>query len=150
MVFLNMGVIMVVGTFITLTGGADKSIIAISLPPAFMVAGILYYQSLPEILKDREVGKVTLAGLLGKEGAALVYLLWWPFVWFLIFNLYLSGHVGGVSMLCLVALPLHVVVTLRVYQAGDWVELDKSGWLVKIIYSITALAMLLGASCTGA
>ncbi|MDR2339580.1 MAG: UbiA family prenyltransferase [Deltaproteobacteria bacterium] len=146
MVFLNMGVIMVVGTFIALTGKCDKNVVALSLPPAFMVAAILYFQSLPEIDRDKEVGKLTLAGILGKEAAALVYLLWWPFVWFLILFLYLTGHLGGVALFSLIAIPLHVVMVMRIYQSNDWVSLDHSGWIVKVIYLITALAMLFGAA----
>jgi 1,4-dihydroxy-2-naphthoate octaprenyltransferase len=146
MVFLNMGIIMVTGTFIALTGIYERDILVISIPPAFMVAGILFFQSLPEILKDREAGKITLAGILGKDGAALIYLLWWPFVWLLIINLYLTRHLGASAIWCLLAIPIHVLVVKKIYSTSDWVELDKSGYLVKLIYLITALAMLFGAA----
>ncbi|MDR2198961.1 MAG: prenyltransferase [Deltaproteobacteria bacterium] len=146
MVFLNMGVIMVVGTYTALTGQPNRGITALSIPPAFMVAGILFFQSLPEIREDREAGKVTLAGLLGKEGASLVYLLWWPLVWLLVFNLYLTGHLGGSSMLWVLAVPLHILVYLKIVRAADWTKLDKDGWLVKVVYLVTALSILLGAA----
>jgi 1,4-dihydroxy-2-naphthoate octaprenyltransferase len=145
MVFINMGVVMTVGTFMALTGSAGKDIWALSIPPAFMVAGILFFQSLPEIDKDREAGKVTLAGLLGKEGSSLVFLLWWPFVWLLVINLFLTGHLGAPSLLCLLAAPVHAAAVKRVRRAADWLELDKTGWMVKVSYAVTAIAILLGA-----
>jgi 1,4-dihydroxy-2-naphthoate octaprenyltransferase len=146
MVFINMGLIMVTGTFLALTGHCDREVVVIAMPPAFMVAAILFFQSLPEIIKDREVGKITLAGILGKDGAALIYLLWWPFVWLLIINLFLTRHLGASALWCLLAIPVHVLVVKRIYQASDWVELDKSGYLVKIVYLITAIFMLIGAA----
>ena len=43
-----------------------------------MVAGILYYQSLPEIETDLAAGKRTLANILGKAKAELVFKLGGP------------------------------------------------------------------------
>ncbi|MDR1312229.1 MAG: UbiA family prenyltransferase, partial [Deltaproteobacteria bacterium] len=145
MVFLNMGVIMTAGTFMALTGGVTGEVIALSLPGAFMVANVLYYQSLPEIETDAEAGKTTLAGLLGKERAALVELLWWPLVWLLVAVLVMCGKLSLPALLCLLAVPVHAVSMRRIWKAGDWLALDSSGWLVKILYVWTGLAVLAGA-----
>jgi 1,4-dihydroxy-2-naphthoate octaprenyltransferase len=145
MVFINMGLIMTVGTFMALTGAVTGPAIALSVPGAFMVANILYYQSLPEIAADAQAGKTTLAGLLGKGSAALMQLIWWPIVWLLVTMLVLTGGLSVVALLCLFSLPLHVISMRRIWKAEDWLVLDRSGWLVKLLYVCTGLAVLAGA-----
>jgi 1,4-dihydroxy-2-naphthoate octaprenyltransferase len=158
MVFLNMGVIMVVGTYLALILNAfslefpdaplavpfDKNVLAMALPSSFMVAAILYFQSLPEIDEDRRAGKITLAGLLGKERAALAFLLWWPLVWLLTLSLYWSGLVGWPALLGILAIPLHASVCRKINRAENWPELDKYGYLVRIVYFITSFALIAG------
>jgi 1,4-dihydroxy-2-naphthoate octaprenyltransferase len=145
MVFLNMGVIMTAGTFMALTGELQREVLALSLPGGFMVANILYYQSLPEIAADADSGKRTIAGLLGKERAALVQLLWWPLIWLLVLTLVLSGELSVLALLCLLAVPFHAISMRRIWKAKDWIPLDSSGWLIKLLYVWTGLAILAGA-----
>ncbi|MDR2611856.1 MAG: prenyltransferase, partial [Deltaproteobacteria bacterium] len=145
MVFLNMGVIMTAGTFMALAGPLRGEVLALSLPGSFMVANILFYQSLPEIETDRAAGKTTVAGLLGKERAALTELLWWPLVWLLVVTLVLCGKLSVLALLCLLAIPLHTVSMRRIWTASDWLKLDSSGHLVKLLYVWTGLAVLAGA-----
>ena len=75
-VCLNMGLIMVTAGATLLLGRFDLRSLALALPVGLMVAGVLYYQSLPEIETDLAAGKHTLANRLGKDKAALVFKLW--------------------------------------------------------------------------
>ncbi|MDR2460914.1 MAG: prenyltransferase [Deltaproteobacteria bacterium] len=145
MVFVNMGLIIVVGTFMALTGSFQKDVVAIALPLSFMVASILYFQSLPEIVTDELAGKKTLAGVLGKEGASLVYLLWYPVVWLLILVLYLCGKLSAWALLALLTVPIHIFAYLKIRRADDWLTLDKSGYLVRLLYVGNNIFLLLGA-----
>jgi 1,4-dihydroxy-2-naphthoate octaprenyltransferase len=145
MVFLNMGLIMVVGTFIALKGSMDhiREVIAIAFPTSFMVASILYFQSLPEIETDLKAGKKTLANSLGKEKAGFLYLLWYPAVWLVMLILYLTDKLSPLFILGLLSFPLHLVAHGRILKAKDWLLLDKSGYLVKLLYIINNLAVIL-------
>lgn len=79
-VCLNMGLIMVAASVtLLLNRFAPRSL---ALPVGLMVAGVLYYQSLPEIETDLAAGKHTLANTLGKGRAGLLFRLRWPWVWF--------------------------------------------------------------------
>ncbi|MDR2349116.1 MAG: UbiA family prenyltransferase, partial [Deltaproteobacteria bacterium] len=149
MVFLNMGLVMVVGTYVALTGDFSrlKEVAALSLPTGFMVASILYFQSLPEIETDLAAGKKTLANVLGKERASFLWLLWYPLVWLVILMLWLTGTLSAVALLGLLTIPAHLAVYGRVRKAGDWVTLDKSGGLVKFLYAANSLFILFGAAC---
>ncbi|MDR0355166.1 MAG: UbiA family prenyltransferase [Deltaproteobacteria bacterium] len=143
-VFLNMGLIMTAGTFYALTKIPDPKLLALALPVALGVANILYFQSLPEIVSDAEKGKKTLAGLLGKERAALVQLLWWPLVWLMMVNLWLAELAAWPALLGVVCLPLHILVMRRIYRAENWEELDKSGILIRLMYLITGVLLISG------
>lgn len=59
-VFVNIGTVMVTGTSYTLTGVFSMKALVLSIPVGLMVAGILHFQSLPEIEIDKASGKNTL------------------------------------------------------------------------------------------
>jgi len=143
-VFLNMGLIMTGGAYLACAGAWDKGILALALPVSFMVAGILYYQSLPEIDTDLAAGKRTLANQLGKQGALLVFILWWPLVWLLMLMLWLSGLAAWPVCLAPVALPLHLAAVRKIKAAGDgdWLPLDRHGHLVRKLYFISGCLLI--------
>ncbi|MDR2302304.1 MAG: UbiA family prenyltransferase [Deltaproteobacteria bacterium] len=143
-VFLNMGLIMTVGTYMALTGNFELRIVSLALPVALGVAGILFYQSLPEIEDDAKVGKRTLAVKLGRERSTLAQSLWWPLIWVLMINLWLSGFVAWPAWLCLLTLPLHLIVQRRLKVTKDWRELDQYGLLVRLMYLLNGLFLILG------
>jgi len=146
MVFLNMGLIMTIGAFLALAEGRwDNRVLALSLPVAFMVANILYFQSLPEMELDRAAGKLTLAGFLGPERAVLVQALWWPVVWLLLVTLWLAGLAAWPALLGLMSLPLHLRAQKALIAAAaraDWPGLDGQGHLIRKLYLINSLALI--------
>jgi 1,4-dihydroxy-2-naphthoate octaprenyltransferase len=143
-VFVNMGLIMTMGTQAALTGSFLRETGALALPLSFMVAGVLYFQSVPEIETDALSGKITLAGILGKDGAYLVYLLWWPLIWLLLTALYLARLVEWPALLGLLSLPLHVAACRRFKAAKNFLELDRHGHLIRKLYAINATALIVG------
>ncbi len=143
-VALNMGFIMVMGSYAVLADGFSLRTAAFGLPVGLMVAGILFYQSLPEIETDRAAGKFTLAVRLGKIRSELLFRLWWPAVWVLLLNLWTVGAVGPAVALCLLTLPLHVCACRHIRKAVDWLELDGYGHLVRKLYLFNGLALIAG------
>lgn len=144
-VFLNMGVTMTAGTYYVLTGQWSARAVALSIPVGLMVAGILYYQSLPEIETDKAAGKMTLANLLGPKRAVLAFRLWWPVIWLLLLLLFVSHEVAwpviaGIALCC----PLYKkAVTLVENCNGDWLSLDAHGRLVRAMYIICSLSLII-------
>jgi 1,4-dihydroxy-2-naphthoate octaprenyltransferase len=143
-VFLSMGVVMTAGTVYTLTGVWSASALALSLPVGLMVAGILYYQSLPEIETDKAVGKRTLANVLGPQRAILLFRFWWPIVWLLLLLLWLFGLCNWLALLGIAAsLPCYgKAVRLLRRVDGDWLSLDAHGHLVRKMYLACGLALI--------
>lgn len=143
-VAINMGLVMVVGVQALLAGHFVPESLAFGLIIGVMVAGILYFQSLPEIETDRAAGKFTLAVRLGKPRAQLVFMLWWPLVWLLLFQAWALGAASWPVLLGFLGLPLHIIVCVRIARASDWLELDRHGGLVRALYLINGLALVAG------
>lgn len=147
-VFLSMGLVMTCGTYFTLTGQWSWEVFFMSVPIGLMVAGILYFQSLPEIESDRVAGKITLANTLGPVNARVLFRLWWPTIWFIIFLLWFFDMVSAYALLGILAsVPFHATACRRLDEAfmtGDWFGLDKHGKLVRGMYVFGAIFLILG------
>lgn len=145
-VFLNMGIAMTGGTYYALTGHFDGRILALSLPVGLMVAGILYYQSMPEIETDKAAGKHTLANVLGPRWSVAALHAWWPAVWLMLLGLWISGQAAWPVLLGIAgSVPLHLKLTALVRRAGgDWLSLDGHGHFVRKMYLICGLSLIFG------
>lgn len=73
LVFVMMGVLMVVGGFLTQSNYIDTKIILVSLPVAFMVTAILQANDTRDIADDRASGITTVSTIIGHIGARIFY-----------------------------------------------------------------------------
>jgi 1,4-dihydroxy-2-naphthoate octaprenyltransferase len=128
---INMGPIMVTGTYWVIAGHPDWIPFFVSLPVGLMVAVILYYQSLPDMTTDYRARKFTLAVRLGQKGAYRALLL-------------LSGLLSCWSFSFLLSLPLIIKLTGIIKRTENWVLLDQYGKYVRMIYFISGLAIIAG------
>lgn len=144
---LNMGFGMVAVSYAVMAKDFSPLCLAFGLPVALMVAGILYYQSMPEIETDLAAGKHTLANILGKERASLVFRIWWPAVWVLMLNLWACGLVAWPVFLGLLTIPLHTRTCTYIAHAREWLNLDAHGHLVRKLYLINGACLILGLLC---
>lgn len=145
MVFLNMGLIMVGGAYLVLAETWRWALIWYSLPVGLMVAGILYFQSLPDIDTDRAVGKYTLAVRLGKRGSATGFRLNWLAVYASMIGLWIGGLAAWPVWGCILTLPWFTRANRYIHATEDWVELDRHGHLVRKLYLINGILLILGA-----
>lgn len=140
---LNMGFGMVIVTYSSMAKTFTPECLALALPVALMVAGILYYQSLPEIETDFAAGKITLANILGKDRASLVFSLWWPAVWVLMLNLWACNIVAWPVWLCLLTYPLYSKTCKHIAAATEWLDLDQHGHLVRKLYLSNGILLII-------
>jgi 1,4-dihydroxy-2-naphthoate octaprenyltransferase len=82
-VFVFMGPVMVVGSYYVQAGTVTWPVVLASLPVGFLVAAILHANNLRDLDSDRQLGKRTLATLLGRQGANAEY-------YFLVVGTYVS------------------------------------------------------------
>jgi len=143
MVGINMGPIIVLGSYWVMTGTPGSEAVWISIPAGLMVAFILYYQSLPDMVTDEEAGKRTLAVRLGKRGAYIGIIVFGVAVYSAILFEYLTGRYSAVSLVSLITLPLIIKIVRIAKRTSDWVELDKHGNYVRMFYLINGVILIL-------
>ncbi|MBA4389921.1 MAG: 1,4-dihydroxy-2-naphthoate octaprenyltransferase [Syntrophus sp. (in: bacteria)] len=141
---INMGPIMVVGTYWVITGHPGLEPFLISIPVGLMVALILYYQSLPDMKTDAAVNKNTLAVKLGKKGSFAGLIIFFILIYLSIALLITYGLLSWYGLTFLLSIPLVVKLIRIVVRTEDWVLLDQYGKYVRIIYFICGLAIVVG------
>jgi len=141
---INMGPIMVIGTYWVIAGHPDWAPFFVSLPVGFMVALILYYQSLPDMITDCRAHKLTLAVRLGQKGAYRLLLLFFVVIYLSISLLIVSGLLSWWSFGFLLSLPLIIKLNAIIKRTENWVLLDQYGKYVRMIYFICGLAIIAG------
>ncbi len=72
-VFVLMGPLMVIGSYLVLTGDYNNRVPLVSLPIGCLVAGILHANNTRDILHDCQTNVRTIASILGHRGAQLEY-----------------------------------------------------------------------------
>ena len=141
---INMGPIMVVGTYWVIAGHFDRMPLYVSIPVGLMVASILYFQSLPDMKTDLAAGKHTLAVVLGKPGAFIVLILFWVLIYVAIVVLMCAGLLSWPALFFLTSVPVFVKMIRIVKTTEDWVLLDRHGKYVRILYGLSGIAIILG------
>ena len=143
---INMGPVMVVGTYTALTGNFSPSSLLLSIPIGLMVALILYYQSLPDIETDRSIGKNTLAVRLGGAGSIWGYRVFVAATYISIALLILHNDLHYAAAAVVVTLPPAVLADKMIRNTADRVELHGRGGKVRLFYFLNGLIIVLAAS----
>ncbi len=141
---INMGPIMVVGTYWVITGHPGWTPFLISIPVGLMVALILYYQSLPDMITDAAVNKNTLAVKLGKKGSFAGLIIFFVLIYLSIALLIAYGLLSRYSLTFLLSIPLVVKLINIVVRTDNWVLLDQYGKYVRMVYFICGLGIIAG------
>jgi 1,4-dihydroxy-2-naphthoate octaprenyltransferase len=107
-VFIFMGPVMVIGSYYVQAQTVTLPVVLASLPVGFLVAAILHANNLRDLESDRQIGKRTLATLLGRAGANVEYYI-------LVLGTYLSlavtvllGIAPWLTLISIVTLPFAI------------------------------------------
>jgi len=144
---INMGPVMVAGTASAVAGRFMPLAFWVSLPIGFMVAMILYYQSLPDIEADAAVGKRTLAVRLGRPTALWGFRLFVAATMISIVGLVLAGLINPVALISLATLVLAYAVDRTIRSTQDWKDLHNRGGKVRLFYLANGLILVLSVAC---
>jgi 1,4-dihydroxy-2-naphthoate polyprenyltransferase len=148
-VALNMGPVMVVGTSAALAGHFVPQSFWLSLPVAFMVALILYYQSLSDIEADEAVGKYTVAVRLGQAGALWGYRALVLATFASIALLVFRGFLPDITLLSLAGIYQAYRVDSMIRNSKDWKDLHDRGGGVRLLYLSVGLILILSKAFCG-
>jgi 1,4-dihydroxy-2-naphthoate polyprenyltransferase len=141
---INMGPIMLVGTYWVIKGQPDWIPLLISIPIGLMVASILYFQSLPDMKTDEAAAKRTLAVRLGKRGAFWGLILFFILIDLSVVMLIVYGLLSWYGLAFCASIPLCVKLINIVIKTDDWLLLDQYGKYVRIMYFINGVAIIAG------
>jgi len=141
---INMGPIMVAGTYWVIAGHPDWLSILVSIPVGLMVALILFYQSLPDMQTDLVAKKYTLAVKLGKRKALFVLILFFVVIYLSISALIIINALSLFGLLFCLSIPLCIKLIRIIFTTEDFLLLDQYGRYVRIIYFICGLAIIAG------
>jgi 1,4-dihydroxy-2-naphthoate polyprenyltransferase len=141
---INMGPIMVAGTYWVIAGQPSFMSLLVSVPVGLMVALILFYQSLPDMQTDLTANKLTLAVKLGKRNSLYVLILFFVAIYLSISALIIIKALSQFSLLYCLSLPLCIRLIRIVFATKDFVLLDQYGKYVRIIYFICGLSIIAG------
>ena len=141
---LNMGPVMVLGTYWIMTGHPSWEAVLISVPIGIMVAGILYYQSIPDMATDEAVGKMTITVRLGRAGAYAGLIFQWIAVYLLILGLAADRILSPFVLACLLTTPILVRLLRIMPTVQDWQELDRHGHYIRKMYLINGAIIVIG------
>lgn len=139
---INMGPVMVVGTYWVIAGQIDWMPFLISIPIGLTVAAILYYQSLPDIESDRAAHKHTLAVRLGKHRAYYGLILFWVLIYLSIISLIAAGYLSWPAAFTLMTIPFLAKLLRIVKRTPEWVHLDRYGSYIRVMYFLTGICIM--------
>jgi 1,4-dihydroxy-2-naphthoate octaprenyltransferase len=140
---INMGPIMVIGSYWVIAGKPGWEPFYISLPMGLMVTAILYYQSLPDMKTDAAAGKNTLAVLLGKKRAFEAFIILWITIYLSILVLVISGLLSCFAFASLATSPIFIRLLGIIKRTQDWVHLDQYGNYVRMLYFFNGLVIVI-------
>lgn len=141
---LNMGPVMVLGTYWIMRGIPSMEALYVSVPIGLMVAAILYYQSMPDMETDKAAGKITLTVRLGRRGAFTVLVLQWLVLYLLILGLTGARILSPYALLSLLTFPILVKLLRIISGIDDWQELNDHGHYIRKLYLLNGLAIVVG------
>ena len=140
---INMGPVMVVGTRWIIAGSPSIDALLVSLPIGMMVAGILYYQSMPDMVTDAAVGKRTITVRLGQKWAYYVLIGQWVIIYALILGLAASRLISPIAIASILTVPILVKLLKLIPGIKDWQEFNSHGHYIRKLYLLNGLIIVL-------
>jgi len=141
---VGMGPLIILGANYVQTGRVGFQPFFISLPLGFLVAAILYVQSLPDLEHDARCGKVTLVARLGARRAAWGVGVLWGAVYTLTAAALCAGIVSRRILWIFLSLPAAILMTVSsVRKIHDLTRARWEGKLMVGLYLYCALVYLI-------
>ncbi|MFS8640461.1 MAG: prenyltransferase [Symbiobacteriaceae bacterium] len=145
MVGINMGLVIVVGTYFVQARTVTVEAAVASLPLASLVALILYAESVHDIEEDLATGKRTLATRLGEAGAIRLYYAWVGLTAVLVVGGIAAGYLPWLVAVALVPM-VRCLRTAPPFLRGAYEHQDlyALGRMALGLYKVTGVMLVAG------
>jgi 1,4-dihydroxy-2-naphthoate octaprenyltransferase len=108
MVFVLMGPLLFIGSYISLTGVYENSVILISLPMGFLITAVLHGNNLRDINRDKSAGIKTVSNMIGFNNSSLIYSFLIIMAYVTVFIGVLMGYLSFLMLSVCLSLPIAV------------------------------------------
>jgi len=147
LVFMLMGPLMVVGSYIVLTGKFGWDVVLVSLPVGCLVAAILQSNNLRDIADDEKAGVKTTAILVGRKLAGVEYFALVLSAYVIVAVLAAVKIVPIWSLAVLVTLPaaarnLKIVRSMAAGNAGEYAAIDVQTAQLHMVFGVVLILSL--------
>ncbi len=147
-VFILMGVLLVCGASLALTGWLSSKVFWMSLPISSLVAAILHANNLRDISHDKDAGIQTLASVCGHQLASRIYYGYVIFPYAAILILILSGILSWYAVIVFFSVPLAFENCRHVFQsrsgsAEDLAKLDQETAKLHLSFGVLQISALI-------
>jgi 1,4-dihydroxy-2-naphthoate octaprenyltransferase len=118
-VFVFMGPLMVMGSYYVQVGAFTLTSFLVSLPVAFIVTAILHCNNLRDVSEDREVGKRSIAGVIGVTPSRWLYVALLASAYGTVLSLGLAGTMSSWGLLGLLPAPWAADAARKLFAADE-------------------------------
>ncbi|MBY6035385.1 1,4-dihydroxy-2-naphthoate octaprenyltransferase [Fictibacillus nanhaiensis] len=129
----TLGILAVVGSFYTQTLNVNSEVFLAAIPNALLVMAILHANNLRDFDTDKQIGKTTIAGLIGRNASQIEY-----------FILLLGTYISLIGLVLLDILPVwSLIAFITLPIAIKALKIAVSTWEPKQLNKVLGLTALL-------
>ncbi|SDM85967.1 1,4-dihydroxy-2-naphthoate prenyltransferase [Fictibacillus solisalsi] len=140
----TLGVLAVIGSFYVQTLTVGWNTVMMALPNAFLIMAILQANNLRDIDSDKLINKITVAGLLGRTGARIEYLILMIGAYVLLLILVAISLLPSWSLLAFLSLPVAIKALSISLRTWDPKELNTTLGLTAMLHLGFGILLCIG------
>lgn len=146
---LGFGPIIVAGSYYAVTGHYSPAILWASMTPLFLVSGLLLINQLPDLVPDREHGRLHIPILMGRAAAARVFVVALALAYLVPVTGVLAGILPLMTLLVLIPAPAAVLLGRNALRHAEdtqaltpWLGVNVATLMITIV--LLGVGLLLG------
>jgi 1,4-dihydroxy-2-naphthoate octaprenyltransferase len=139
---LNLGPLMVLGTYFIQTGSYTLEALSIGIAPGIMIANVLFLHEFPDMEFDMAAGRKNLVTFLGRERASKLYVCFLAIAYFWIIISALLNITPYTTLIGLITLPISIKAGRIVLKNHSNIKELVPGLAANILTTFLTIALL--------
>ncbi|WNB93334.1 1,4-dihydroxy-2-naphthoate octaprenyltransferase [Bacillus sp. NEB1478] len=140
----TLGILAVVGAFYTQTLNLNAEIFLAAIPNALLVMSILHANNLRDFDTDKQIGKTTVAGLIGRKASRIEYYILMLGTYVSLFALVLMDILPVWSLIAAITLPIALKGLKIAVSTWEAKQLNKVLGLTALLHMAFGILLCIG------